>query len=168
MDRAPRKPTGESFTIRDYRPEDFPGVVSVIKSVYIDYNYRMDYNQFDRDLADIPATYQDAGGAFWVLDTGTEIVGTIGVIPTDAETCELRRLYLKRVYRGQGWGSRLIQRVIDWADSHGCRRISLWSDILFEPARHLYVKLGFTPTKKTRAIDPMNPTSVERYFIREK
>jgi len=168
MDAARRKDDHGSFTIRDYRPEDFPGVVSVIKSVYNDYNYRMDYNEFDRDLADIDSTYIDSGGAFWVLDMGGAIVGTIGVIPEATESCELRRLYLKAPYRGKGWGTKMVRRVIDWAESHGFRRIFLWSDVLFEPAHHLYVKSGFTPTNKTRAIDPMNPTSVERYFIREK
>lgn len=155
------------FAIREYRPEDFPGVVSVIKSVYNDYNYRMDYDEFDRDLADIDATYRDAGGAFWVLAADGTIAGTIGVIPRDAETCELRRLYLKAPYRGGGWGTKLVRRVIEWASEHGFRRIFLWSDVLFEPARHLYMKMGFTPTKRTRAVDPVNPTSVERYFIRE-
>jgi putative acetyltransferase len=168
MDTARSKEDRGSFTIRDYRPEDFPGVVSVIKSVYNDYNYRMDYNEFDRDLADIESMYIDSGGAFWVLDADGVIAGTIGIIPVDTEMCELRRLYLKAPYRGKGWGTKLVQRVIDWAEEHGFRRIFLWSDVLFEPARHLYMKAGFTPTKRTRAIDPMNPTSVERYFIREE
>jgi putative acetyltransferase len=162
-----RRSEERAFTIRDYRPEDFPGVVSVIKSVYIDYNYRMDYKEFDRDLADIDSTYIDSGGAFWVLDADGSIAGTIGVIPEDAETCELRRLYLKASYRGRGWGTKLVRRVIDWAEERGFRRIYLWSDVLFEPARHLYIKSGFTPTDRTRAVDPVNPTSVERYFIRE-
>jgi putative acetyltransferase len=168
MSAAPNPKQHDFFAIRDYRPEDQPGVVAVIRAVYDDYNYIMDFETFDRDLADIPSTYQDSGGAFWVLDARGRIAGTVGVVPEDAEKCELRRLYLGRVYRGKGWGRRLVQRVIQWADSNGFRRIVLWSDVLFEPAHHLYVKSGFRATEMTRAIDPRNPTSVERFFIREK
>ena len=51
--------------------------------------------------------------------------------------------------------------------SKGFRRMVLWSDVLFEPAHRLYVKTGFKATQKTRAIDPNNPTSVERFFEME-
>jgi len=64
-------------------------------------------------------------GAFWVLDANGTIGGTIGVIPKDAETCELRRLYLKAAYRGHGWGTKLARTVIDWSEEHGFRRIYL-------------------------------------------
>ncbi len=168
MNTTPHDDARDSLHLRDYRPEDQPGVVSVIQSVYDDLNYTMDFDNFDRDLADVPGTYVDSGGAFWVLEGDMEIAGTIGVIPKDAESCELRRLYLKRTYRGRGWGRRLVQHVIDWAGSHGYRRIFLWSDVLLEAAHHLYARSGFTPTGETRAVDPINPTSVERYFIREK
>ena len=33
-----------------------------------------------------------------------------------------------------------------------------------KPAHRLYVKSGFRPARETRAIDPTNPTSVERFF----
>lgn len=152
--------------LRRYRPEDGPGVVRVIRSVYDSYNYVMDFEEFDRDLADIPSVYQDAGGEFWVLDTRGEIAGVIGVIPLDGETCELRRLYVEKESRGRGFGSSLIQTVIAWSRDRGCRRIVLWSDVLFEAAHQLYVKHGFKATERTRAIDPKNPTSVERFFER--
>ena len=40
----------------------------------------------------------------------------------------------------------------------------LWSDVLLTAAHDLYLKSGFRATQKTRAIDPTNPTSVERFF----
>lgn len=156
-----------SFTIRPYEPEDRPGVINAIKSVYDEYRYEIDFDTFDRDLADILSAYQDSGGEFWVLTEEATVVGMIGVIPTEGDTCELRRLYLIKSYRGQGWGSKLVQRLVDWAREHGFRRIVLWSDVLFDAAHRLYVKHGFTATGKTRAIDPNNLTSIERFFIKE-
>jgi putative acetyltransferase len=153
--------------VRRYRPEDRPAVVSVIRSVYDDYNYTTDFERFDRDLADIQSFYQDAGGEFWVLDTGGSIAGVIGVVPVNGETCELRRLYVESGSRGRGFGSTLIQTVIAWGRDKGYPRIVLWSDVLFDAARHLYTKHGFNATERTRVVDPMNPTSVERFFERK-
>lgn len=155
------------FEIRDYRPEDGPAVIEVIKSVSIEYNYTIDFEEFDHDLVDIPKTYQDSGGAFWVVTDGATVVGTVAVLPHYSETCELKRLYLRKSYRGKGLGSRLINTVYGWALAGGYRRIVLWSDVLFEPAHQLYVKHGFKRTEKTRSTDPANPTSVERFFLKE-
>lgn len=166
MNRAPN--SDSTYDIRGYRPEDLPGVVEVIRSVLEEYNYVMDFDEFDRDLVDIPNAYQDAGGAFWVVNDGRGVIGTVAVLPQENDTCELRRLYIKKSHRGKGLGSRLINTVVGWALAGGFRRIVLWSDVLFEAAHHLYVKHGFTPTDTIRSIDPMNPTCVERFFAKEE
>ena len=158
----------EPTFIRRYRPEDQPDAVRVIKSIYDAYNFEMDFEEFDRDLADIADYYQDSGGAFWVAESGGEIVGVIGVVPRDGETCELKRLYVSMSRWGKGLGSTLIGTVISWAKDHGYPRIVLWSDVLFERAHALYLKHGFRATGETRAIDPVNPTSVERFFERTR
>ena len=153
--------------IRPYLPEDRPGVISVIKSVYDDLNYAMDFEHFDLDLADVDAAYRDAGGEFWVLTDGPSVAGCVGIVPKDAETCELKRLYLARSFRRKGWGTRLVKTAEGWAIAHGFRRMVLWSDVLLTAGHALYRKLGFTATAETRAIDPTNPTSVERFFTIE-
>jgi GNAT superfamily N-acetyltransferase len=155
---------GAEPAIRPFQPEDKPGVVSIIKAVYDDFRYIMDFEAFDADLADIQSTYQDAGGEFWVLADGGSVAGCVGVVPKEGDTCELKRLYLSKAYRRRGWGTRLLATARGWAMSKGFRRMVLWSDVLFEPAHRLYVKSGFKATQKTRAIDPNNPTSVERFF----
>ena len=152
--------------IRRYRPEDGPEAVRVVRSIYDAYNFRMDFDEFDRDLADIPAYYQDSGGEFWVAESGGVIAGVIGVVPREGETCELKRLYVSMSWWGKGLGSALIGTVIAWAKDHGYPRIVLWSDVLFERAHGIYLKHGFRATGETRAIDPVNPTSVERFFER--
>jgi GNAT superfamily N-acetyltransferase len=153
--------------IRPYRPEDHPEVMSVIKSVFKDHNFTFDPEKFDSDLNAIDESYHDAGGEFWVLETDGAVTGTVAAIPRDGETCELKRLYLLHPYRGRGHGLRLIETVIEWAHTNGRRRIVLWSDVAFTAAHRLYEKSGFTATQETRSIDPRNPKSVERFFVRE-
>ncbi len=150
--------------IRPYLPEDHPGVIHVVRSSYDSLGYKMDFCEFDRDLASIPATYQDGGGQFWVLEDGGLVAGCVGVTREDAEMCELHRLYLLPSQRGGGFGRKLIETVVSWCRDNGCGVIFLWSDIKFEAAREVYIHCGFSPSQKTRAIDPVNPGSIERYF----
>jgi len=161
-DTGERAPAGP--VIRPFRPEDKPGIVAVIKSVYDDLNYLIDFDAFEIDLVDIQSTYEDAGGAFWVLDDGGTIAGCVGVLSKEGDVCELKRLYLGKAYRRRGWGTRLLMTARGWAIAKGFRRMALWSDVLFEPAHRFYLTSGFKKTSETRAIDPTNPTSVERFF----
>ena len=151
-------------TIRPYHPEDSPGVILVVKASYDTLGYTMDFSEFDSDLASIPSAYQDSGGEFWVLEDEGLVAGCVGVTREDAERCELHRLYLLPSHRGGGFGRKLIEIVVSWCRRNGCRELYLWSDIKFTAAREVYIRCGFSPTEKTRAIDPVNPGSVERYF----
>lgn len=151
-------------TIRPYLPEDHPGVISAVKASYDSLGYTMDFTEFDSDLASIPATYQDSGGEFWVLEDEGLVAGCVGVTRETAESCELHRLYLLPSHKGRGLGRQLIETVVSWCRAERCRELFLWSDIKFETAREVYIRCGFSPTQKTRAIDPVNPGSTERYF----
>ena len=158
---------GEIRRIRPFLPEDAPGVIDVIRAAYRTLGYAMDFAEFDRDLADITAFYQDAGGEFWVLEGGGGVEGCVGVLPADFERCELRRLYLRDSLRGRGWGRRLIETALEWCRRRGARETFLWSDIRFETAREVYIRCGFAASPRTRAVDPVNPGSIERLFERE-
>jgi GNAT superfamily N-acetyltransferase len=165
---APREETSPPArggpAIRTFRPEDKPGVVAIIKSVYDDYNYLVDFDHFEADLVDVQSTYQDAGGEFWVADDDGMIAGCVGVLPHEGDTCELKRLYVGKAYRRRGLATRLLATARGWAMFRGFRRMVLWSDVLLTAAHGLYLKTGFRPLPGTRAIDPTNPTSVERFF----
>jgi putative acetyltransferase len=156
--------TEQTPRIMTFRPEDAPGVVSVIRSVYESVGLVMDLGEFDRDLTDICAHYQDAGGEFWVLDEGGLVTGCIGATPDGADGCELHRLYLLDSRQGKGLGRRLLETALEWCRDDGRPRVFLWSDLRFERARELYIRCGFSPTSRTRAIDPVNPGCIERLF----
>ena len=150
--------------IRPFRPEDKPGILANIEAVYRDYNYVIDFNNFEADLVDIQTTYQDAGGEFWVAEIDGVVAGSVGVLPHGQDTCELKRLYVGHAFRRRGLGTRLLVTARGWALARGFRRMVLWSDVLLAAAHALYIKKGFRQGAETRAIDPTNPTSVERFF----
>ena len=69
-----------------------------------------------------------------------------------------------KAHRRRGLATRLLAVARGWAMSKGYRRMILWSDVLLAAAHALYAKSGFRATNETRAIDLVNPTSVERRF----
>ena len=156
-----------SVGIRLFIPEDAQGVIDLVRVSYDTLGYSMDFDQFDRDLASIFEFYYCRGGKFWVLDDNGLIAGCVGVTPEDDERYELHRLYLLPSHRGRGFGRELIETVVSWCRDNGRRDLCLWSDIRFEAAREVYIRCGFSPSQETRAIDPVNPGSIERYFSKD-
>ena len=147
---------------RAFRPEDKPGIIAVIKSVYDDFNYIIDFNEFETDLVDIQSTYQDAEAPSGCSTTAGRSRGASASSPR-GDACELKRLYSARRTAAAA-GTRLLGTARGLAMSRGFRRMVLWSDVLLTAAHGLYLKTGFRPLPGTRAIDPTNPTSVERFF----
>ena len=95
------------------------------------------------DLDDAHRVYFDDGGIFLlVLDEG-RVVGTGAVKCLDTETCELRRMFLLRDYRGRGLGTQLAGRLLEFARSVGYRRARLATNKKLHASHRLYARLGF-------------------------
>ena len=100
----------------------------------------------DSDFADLEGVYLARGGAFDVLadDAGT-IVGTVGLLPVDETTVELRKMYLAPDARGRGLGRRLLDHALARARALGFRRVTLETHTVLKTATALYRSYGFTP-----------------------
>lgn len=119
------------------------GVLEVIASVFAEYGMTFDPDDFDVDLRDIPGYYLAGGGWFGVIEDAGRVVGTVAVVPREAATWEIKRLYLLPGYRGRGYGRALVERVLQWAGGRGCRVATAWSDVRLETAHGVYERMGF-------------------------
>ena len=61
----------------------------------------------------------------------------------DDETVELKRVFVHTEYQGQGLGSRLVSRLIEWAAQLGYQRMILETGELLAESCAVYRKLGF-------------------------
>ncbi|HZY67096.1 MAG TPA: GNAT family N-acetyltransferase [Devosia sp.] len=90
------------------------------------------------------ASGRDAGYApfvFHVLDDrGHPVGGAVGHGSFDWVFVEL--LFVPETLRGQGWGTRLLAQVEDFATQHGFAGV--WLDTFSFQARPFYEKLGYT------------------------
>lgn len=88
-------------------------------------------------------------GRIFVLRTDHAIIGMVNVLFT-ISTAEggpvilMEDLFIHPQHRGQGYGSRLLQFVVQFARDKGFRRITLLSDrAREEPSQRLFQKNGF-------------------------
>ncbi|XP_030306379.1 N-acetyltransferase 8 [Calypte anna] len=101
------------------------------------------------DLGDIAAAYaESSGGRFWVAEADERVVGTVGVRPAQGggsvgEVLALKRMAVRKDYRGRGIASALARTALGFARRRGCRAVVLNTLMVQREAQGLYERLGF-------------------------
>lgn len=74
-----------------------------------------------------------------------EIIGTIGVMKFEGEFSILKKMFVKREYRGKEYriASLLLSKVLDWCISQNIYTIYLGTMRQFKAAHKFYEKNGF-------------------------
>ena len=80
---------------------------------------------------------------FYCLISDGTVAGTVALKKIDDKTAELKSLYLDKDLRGQGWGSKLMQYAINFANDSGYKTIVLDSMSQYKEALKLYERFGF-------------------------
>jgi putative acetyltransferase len=142
-------PTSEDVSPLFLRPAtnaDAEAVRALVFSILADYGLRPDPASTDKDLEDIEGSYFGRGGRFDVLTTRQgEVVGSVGLYPTDPGVCELRKMYLRADQRGKGWGKKLLEFSLEQARTLGFGRMTLETAKVLVEAIRLYEAYGFRP-----------------------
>jgi len=135
------------ISIRSASNDDCGNVQKLVFSILQEYGLTPDLAETDKDIADIEAHYIERGGLFELLENADgELLGTVGLYPMDAETVELRKMYLSPKLRGKGIGKQTLERMIGSAKELGFKKIYLETASVLKEAVGLYEKFGFTPT----------------------
>ncbi len=133
--------------IRSATNADCENVQNLVFSILREYGLEPDLNGTDKDIADIEANYINRGGIFELIENEAgELLGTVGLYPMNDETVELRKMYFSTKLRGQGFGKKTLQRMIETARQLGYQKIYLETAVILKEAVHLYEKFGFKPT----------------------
>ena len=141
------------ITIRPIRESDVPAAKRVILSVaYNIFGFDGTLEESIRhflaagklkDMDNLVANYFNAGGTFLVALNGEQVIGSGALRRLDAETAELKRMWLLEHYHGQGIGYRLITNLFDWARVNSYIRIRLQTSLEQVRALAFYRKIGF-------------------------
>jgi putative acetyltransferase len=107
--------------VRHIEPADVPGVIDLITRTLAEFGLEVGGgSRTDQELLELPGSYADHGGAFWVaLASDGRLLGTCGVAKLDGGVFELRKMYLDPASRGAGLGARLLDVAVTWTREHG-------------------------------------------------
>ncbi len=104
------------------------------------------FQDFESELLELPGAYAPPDGRLYAAFVGEKLAGSIALRRHDAHSCEMKRLYLRPDFLGQGFGKRMAEHIIEDARSIGYQRLLLDTLPMMQAAQGLYEKLGFEET----------------------
>ena len=139
---------------------DLDDVRGLLRDYAASLAFPLDFQEFDREVAELPGAYAPPTGALLVARTSGEAVACVALRALSAEICELKRLYVRPAARGDGLGRLLVDTTLEEARRLGYRRVRLDTLPGMETAQALYERLGF------REIEPYtrNPIAGARFL----
>ena len=105
------------------------------------------FQNFQAELADLPGEYAAPDGTLLLALVDGEVAGCCALRPLDSadysNAGEMKRLFVRKAFRGFGLGRQLAEAVLDAARLAGYHSVLLDTLDDMESARALYSELGF-------------------------
>lgn len=136
--------------IRFITPTTF-GELQATRLIFIEYAEQLGidlcFQNFDAEVAGLPAEYAGPQGALLLALVDGDVAGCCAMRPLNsadyANACEMKRLYVRRAFRGLGLGRQLAEAVMEAARMADYHHVLLDTLNDMEAARALYEDLGF-------------------------
>lgn len=118
------------------------------------------FQDFEKELASLPGDYAPPGGRLYVAFEDERPAGCVGLRKISDDICEMKRLYVRPLFRGQGIGRQLVLALVKDARELGYARMCLDTLPSMKRAITLYRAMGFKPIEPYRA----NPVPGAMFF----
>lgn len=138
------------------------------RELFVEYAQNLDldlsFQNFEQELQNIPGDYAQPAGVILLAEIDGMLAGCCALRPLlgahYSNACEIRRLYVRKAFRGFGLGRQLNEAALEFANLAGYSSVLLDTLNEMETARALYEELGFVE------IEPyyFNPHPGARYL----
>jgi len=131
------------LTILQATDDRLEGARTLFREYQASLGIDLDFQGFESELVSLPAPYQEPEGTLLLAYWNGDLAGCAGIKPIGNERCELKRLYVRPMFRGKSVARRLCERLILEAETRRYRWMLLDTLARLSSAVALYRDLGF-------------------------
>ncbi len=127
---------------------------SEAKLLFLDYakelNLNLCFQNFDNELKEISIQYNVPSGFLLLLKYKNEFIGCVGLRKIKDGVSEVKRMYIKKEFRGNGLSKKLIEEIVSHAKKMNYKTIRLDTLPQMKEAVNLYLAFGFKEIQSYR------------------
>jgi N-acetylglutamate synthase-like GNAT family acetyltransferase len=158
------------ITIQPFENQDTDHIVNLILNIQQnEFQVPITINE-QQDLLNIPSFYQQGYGNFWVAKSEGEVVGTIALIDCGKNIGTIRKMFVKKEFRGKEHG--IAQRLLDIlqasSQENGITNLYLGTIERLQAAIRFYERNGFTLIEKQKLPSVFPLMAVDTHFFEKK
>jgi putative acetyltransferase len=121
--------------------------IQQVRQLFLEYagslGFDLDFQDFTNELSGLPGDYTPPKGRLLLGVKDGRVAGCVAMRKVSGQTCEMKRLYVRPEFRGQGIGRRFALAIIGEARKSGYKQMRLDTVPSMKEATFLYRSLGF-------------------------
>jgi putative acetyltransferase len=122
--------------------------MATVRELFLEYanslGFSLCFQGFDQELAGLPGKYAPPQGRLLLAELSGKPAGCVALHPLQPEIAEMKRLYVRREFRGKGVGIGLMNTILREAKKIGYQRLRLDTiQPLMSDAIAMYRRFGF-------------------------
>ena len=126
-----------------------PDELAAVKAIFLEYiaSLGFDISSFqntDKEFSNLLDLYGPPKGCIIVAPASHELAACIALKPIAEGVCEMKRMYVRPAFRGQGIARQLVAELLTFAQKAGYHSIKLDTLSTMTSAIGLYRSFGFT------------------------
>ena len=124
-------------------PQEYAEAEKIIKEYAASLDFSLEFQGLDNELAHLDTHYAPPTGFILLANKGEEYAGVTCLRNLGHFIAEIKRMYVRPAYRGQGFGRKMLKRAIEESKKMGYRFLRLDTVPAMKHANELYVSTGF-------------------------